>query len=154
MIDEFVKWSNIRNCLMWKIIEFSKFNNLEIFFFSLPFKKSKFYNLMKLLNISVVQIIYKKLKNSIMKLSNNSFFVILIFAIFKFPNIDRFKFWPPPRVPEILGYSTEKIEITRPDPKKSVTRTPLNFINFHCNKIFTKNYSLQITVTNYIIYMK
>ena len=37
-----------------------------------------------------------------MKLSNNSSFVILIFAILKFWNIDRFtfrpsKFWPPPR---------------------------------------------------------
>ena len=40
-------------------------------------------------------------KNSIIKLSNNSSFVILTFAISKFRNIDRsafrrYKFWPPP----------------------------------------------------------
>ena len=41
-----LKWSNIWKCSMLKIIEFLKFNNLD--------------NLIKLLNILVVQIIYKK----------------------------------------------------------------------------------------------
>ena len=41
--------------------------------------------------------------NSIMKLSNNSSFVILVFAILKFRNIDRFtfrhsEFWLPPMI--------------------------------------------------------
>ena len=45
--------------------------------------------------------------NSIMKLSNNSSFVILIFGILKFRNIDcctfcRFKFQPPPRSPDYI----------------------------------------------------
>ena len=35
--------------------------------------------------------------NSKIKLSNNSSFVILIFAILKFRNIGRSKFWPPPK---------------------------------------------------------
>ena len=102
-IDEFGKWSNVRNCSTWKIVEFSNFNDLQKFFFFLRFGKSIFYDLMKLLNILVVQKIYKKMKKvkSIMKLSNNSSFVILIFAILKFRNIDRFvfrrlKLWPSP----------------------------------------------------------
>ena len=38
-----------------------------------------------------------KKRNSKMKLSLNSFFVILIFAILKFRNIGRCKFWPDPK---------------------------------------------------------
>ena len=82
----------IRNLTIWKISSFI-----------LPFGQSIFYNLIKLLNIMVIQIIYKFFSlSSIMKVSNNSSFVILVFAILKFGNIEdrstfrRSKFWPPP----------------------------------------------------------
>ena len=68
----------------------------------------------KLLNILSIQIIYKNKKiNSIIKLSNISSFVILIFAILKFRNVSRFtfrrlKFWSPPLLPNTWGIIQHK----------------------------------------------
>ena len=72
-----------------------------------------FHNLIKLLNILVVQIIYKKMKkiNSIIKLSNKSFFVILIFAILKFRNIDLLHFIVPNFDPHPIIHEIESMWI-------------------------------------------
>ena len=92
-----IKYSKVLNFKNYRIFKIQLFG----IFFILLFGKSIFYNLIKLLNTLVIQIIYKKWKKSIMKLSNNSSFVILVFAILKFRNIGRStfrrsKFWLPP----------------------------------------------------------
>ena len=91
MIDKFAV---IKNFVKFNSLENKKNFNSNIW-------KINIAQLEKWLNILSVQMIIKNEKlNSKIKLSNNSSFVILIFAILKFRNIGRStfprsKFWPP-----------------------------------------------------------
>ena len=93
MIDEFVKRSNIRNCSIWKIWEISKFNQ----YFTI-WKIIKYFGCSNNLKKNEKKI------NSIIKLSHNSSFVMLIFEILKFRNIGRSTFrcskfsFPPTKI--------------------------------------------------------
>ena len=91
---------NFKNSQTFKIQQFVKLRN----FFTFNIWKINILQYQKLLNILGVQIISKKWrKSSEIKLSNNSSFFILIFAISKFRNTGRStfrrsKFWPPPDI--------------------------------------------------------
>ena len=99
------KLGNFPNCydwVIWKKIKYLEFFYLNVWKINiLQFEKSS--------NILRVQIISKKWKNTIIKLSKNSSFVILIFATLKFRNFSRStfrrsKFWPPPKITNVKNY--------------------------------------------------
>ena len=95
--------ANLENTQVFEILQFKKLYNFQnltfwkIIFFILLFGKSIFYDLIKLLNVLIVQII---LKNEKSKFNSETLFfvisfpyyficfVILKFAILRFRNID------------------------------------------------------------------
>ena len=85
---------------------------------------------------------YEKFKSKI-KLTNNSSFVILIFAILKFRNIGRSKIWPPPI---IFNLSEILIKLK----KKKIWE---NFWGILKN-IFTRGIKRHVSVTSIIILEK
>ena len=100
--------TNLENDQIFGIFKFKTLTNVQILtilkikhFFYFTIWKINISIFEKLLNILSIQIISKKWKNTIIKLSKNSSFVILIFATLKFRNFSRStfrrsKFWPPP----------------------------------------------------------
>ena len=115
--------------LICEIVQFERLTN----FHNIIIRKINILQFKKMLNILDVQTISKKWKiNLKIKLSNNSSFVILIFAILKFRNIGRSafrrsKFWPSPEI------SKKKIDFLKPEhetmyilkPKLITDRVPL-----------------------------
>ena len=114
-------WTNLENDKKFGIFKFktlTNFQNLTILkiklFFYFTIWKINILPFEKLLNILSIQMISKKWKNTIIKLSKNSSFVILIFATSKFRNFSRStfrrsKFWPPPNCNNF--YSKTKLTI-------------------------------------------
>ena len=102
--------TNLENDQIFGIFKFktlTNFQNLTIFkiklFFYFTICKINILQFENFSNILSIQIISKKWKNTIIKLSKNSSFVISIFATLKFRNFRRStfrcsKFWPPPTI--------------------------------------------------------